>query len=489
VVWLSPLMLGPSTRINPFQEVPGDCALMIAIITIMASGYYLACRRARGWWIWPLWILLSLLPVVPVFAAPHSAYMPAVAFAVAMIIGPALRREIQPLWIGRWSPVVATWFLIATITYMPIYHTFWKAVQVSERLTIAQMAADPPGPATTDMFLINLPFVNIYARLHLAEELARHGGGPVSEPDESRRDPSSMLGACDGNPSLALGALIGQPAHALASGAGPSRPGDFRCHVLTYSSNVLRMEEPCRLEQIDACTFRLSTQGRGYFSGALGRFLIEAMHPSGKFHAGQVIHRELFDVEIARANAEGVQELQFRFRKPLSSPEYCFYLTTNHEAAARVHFWGPQPLAASPSPSPGGGMGMAKVLAAAKRLNAGQSRAASTLFAAMGSNQPEIRAAAMTEFRQVAIVVARALAAPIEDILAQPDWSESDRARIEKWWGDSLDDRNLRVLWVRRGEWRLLQRARDCLFRIQRDAGRIIRTDLYMTGPPYPGPR
>ena len=120
-----------------------------------------------------MWILLSLLPVVPVFAAPHSAYMPAVGFAVAMIIGPALREEIRPTWIGRWSPKVAIWFLIATTTYMPIYHTFWSSVQTAEQLTIAQMVAAPPQSGTTDVFLINVPFLNIYTRLHLAEELSR----------------------------------------------------------------------------------------------------------------------------------------------------------------------------------------------------------------------------------------------------------------------------------------------------------------------------
>jgi hypothetical protein len=129
VVWLSPLMVGPAARIDPVREVPGDVVLMVGILGVMFTGYFLAARRARGWWIWPLWILLALLPVVPVFPAPHSAYMPAVGYAVAMVLGAALRKEIRPVWIGKWSPGVATWFLIATTTYMPIYRPLWLAVQ------------------------------------------------------------------------------------------------------------------------------------------------------------------------------------------------------------------------------------------------------------------------------------------------------------------------------------------------------------------------
>lgn len=443
VVWLSPLMVGPSARFNPFREAPGDCLLMVSIIGIMSLGYWLACRRARGWWIWPLWIFLSLLPVVPVFAAPHSAYMPAVGFAVAMILGPALRHEIRPVSIGRWSPGVAIWFLIATTTYMPIYHTFWSAVRSAEKLTIAQMAADPPAPPVTDVFLINLPFLNIYTRLHLAEELSRQ--------------------------------------------TGEAWPGDFRCHVLTYAPNVLRMEEECRLEQVDAYTFRLAIEGR-YFEGALGRYLIEAMRSAGPFQTGEVIRGELFEVQVDKADEGGVQELQFRFHRPLASPEYCFYLTTNRQAAARVHFWESPPLATA-RPSREGGGSITQVQAAAGRLHAGEAEAAKILFEAMRAESPEVRVAAMTEFRRAALPISQALAAPIEELLRSPAWDEGDLARVEQWWGESVKDGNLQAIWVRRSEWRPLLRRRDRLFTIQEIARRVIRTDLYMTGPPFPNPR
>ncbi|MEP0844204.1 MAG: hypothetical protein HRF43_16010, partial [Phycisphaerae bacterium] len=327
VIWLSPLMIGPSARFNPFREVPGDCLLMIAIVAVMSAGYYLACRKARGWWLWPAWVFLALLPVVPVFAGPQSAYMPAAGWAVAMVLGPALRHEIRPRGIGRWCPGVALYFLVSTSVYMPLYQMFWQAVRSAEHLTVAQMAADPPAPSAGEVFLINVPFVNVYAGLHLAEELSATSG----------------------------------------------KTRGLRCHVLTYAPNVLRMEEDCRLEQLDAYSFRLSIAGRGYFSGALGRFLIEAMRPSGRLRAGDTCHREWFDVHVTRANAEGVQELLFRFHEPLASPKFCFYLGTNQQPAVRVHFWGSDEsltdVAARPARD---AVSLAEVHAADQRLESGQ---------------------------------------------------------------------------------------------------------------------
>ena len=59
-VWLSPLTVGPTGRFNPLLEVPGDCLFMFVILAVMGAGYFVACRRARGWWLWPLWLSLYM---------------------------------------------------------------------------------------------------------------------------------------------------------------------------------------------------------------------------------------------------------------------------------------------------------------------------------------------------------------------------------------------------------------------------------------------
>jgi len=447
-VWLSPLMFGPTLRFNPFREVPGDCLLMFAILAVMGAGYYLACRRARGYWIWPMWILLAVLPVVPVMATPHSGYMPGVGFAVAMIIGPALRREIEPVSIGRWSPAVALWFLVATTTYMPIYRAMWYSVNAAERLTIARITAAAPPAGATDLFFINLPFVNIYVQPHLHETWAKEVAKPSNSPEPAPR-----------------------------------------CHVLTYSSNVLRMEQRCRLEQLDANSFRLSIEGRPFFSGALGRFLIESMRDGRRMQTGEVIPGDLFNVEIVRADQEGVREMVFRFPRPLADARYFFYMTTNQCAAARVKFWGPEP-PHDPTTAPRRTVGLEDVKDAGRRLASGRAGAAGTLFAAMESDDPQVRSAAWAGLGPVARLVAKALASPVQDLLGAREPARADLLRLRRWWERCVDEQTLDALWVRRDDFTADRQTRDALFRIREIAARVIKTDLYLTDDkPFPGPR
>lgn len=448
-IWLSPMTVGPTGRFNPVTEVPGDCLLMLLIVAIMGTGYYQACRRARGWWIWPLWILLALLPVTPIMATPHSGYMPAVAFAVAMVLGAALKDHLAPIGIGKWCRPVAIWFLIATTTYIPIYRTMWQSVLAAERWTIDEITATAGHDEATDVFLINLPFVNIYAKCHLQEAWAG--------------DSDDRL-------------LRTAP--------------DLRCHVLTYADNVLRMQDACRLEQIDAYTFSLSCVGRGYFSGALGRFCIEAMRAGRRFQPGEIIrnHRAPFEVEIVQADQEAVRELKFRFHKPLATSRYLFYLTSTEHAAARLRFWGPQGPPKVPALRPIH-VDDASVSRDAEALRAGYAGAAEGLFAAVGSGNPRLAQRAWSALQEVARPVSRALAAPLQDVVAGEVPGPPDLSRVRKWWLSTVDDQTLARLTSERDSARRFLKERDMLFRIREVAGRIIRTDLYLTGPPYPGPR
>ncbi|UCD29816.1 MAG: hypothetical protein JSV03_04865 [Planctomycetota bacterium] len=439
VIWLSPMTLGPTGRYQPFIEVPGDCLFMLAILVVLGMGYYLACRRARGYWIWPLWILLSVLPVVPVMATPHSGYFPGVGFAIGMILGPALRDRIKPGWIGRWSPVVALWFLIATTTYIPIYRTLWQSFLSAEQYTIRQIATLPPPDQATDLFFINLPFVNIYTQLHLQEVLER----------------SDDL---------------------------------YQCHVLTYAPNVLRMKSDCVVKQLDDCSFSISVNGQPYFSGALGRFLVEGMKSSGPFCQGDVVSCELFDVQVVRADTEGVRELVFRFHKPLANNNYCFYVTTEQCAAARLKFWNhDEPIMVDDLP--GDEVDMDEVIKSADELEGDKTQVAKILCLAANSDNPIVQLTSQKVLLRVVRPVAAALAAPIQELLESDDLSQADWSRIYEWWHRSVDDEVVDAYWRPDNDLISLRKKRDVLFQIRRIAARFIQTDLYMTGPPYPGPR
>lgn len=349
-VWLTPMTVGPTGRYAPFSEVPADCALMIGILALMSIGYYLACRNVRGWWLWPLWILLSVAPVVTVMATPHTGYMAGVGFAVAMMLAPALRRRARPVSIGRWSPAVAAWFMFATLVYVVVTRLIWDGMQAAENYAIAGITAHaPPDEETTDVFFINLPFINVYAPVHLKE----HWGSAAEKP---------------------------------------------RYHVLTYAPDVLRMDRPCRVERLDDRRLRVCVEGKPYYSGALGRYLIEAMRPSGPLKKGDVVGGEWFDAAVEDADEQGVWSLVFTFRRPLDDPRFRIYVCTDTDPASLLRFDGPS--------------------------------ADLDLLPAVAN----------------------------------------DPARLES-------------------EFHRLRDTLEWVYRIRSAIARVVRTDLYMTGPPFPGPR
>jgi len=471
VVWLSPMSVGPSGRFDPFHEVPGDCALMFAILAIMSAGYYLACRRAPGYWIWPLWIFLALLPAVPIVAAPHTGYMPSIGFAVAMILGPALRDKIRPVSIGRWSPVVATWFLVATIIYMPIYRAMWNSFFAAERLTVASVAASPPQSEATDLFFINLPFANIYAQLHLAEVL-----DPRSVPDPQTRS-TVQMGSMPNQVSATDAILQANP---------------FRCHVLTYSPGLLRVESPCYLTQLDAYRFKVAIDGRPYFSGALGRFLIESMRTGGRMRTGETTQGRLFDVEILRADEDGVRELMFTFHEPLASSRYCFYVTTRQCGAARVHFWGSEPVAPADQHVHEGSddsISPDQLARSVRRFQSGDARAADLLFAAASSQVGPVQHEARQVLEPLAGPVMNALAAPAQHVFQEVASTPAQWRQARRWWRQFVNDEIFRTLGLEHNRLDALRRQRDRLFGIRQIANQVIQTDLYLTGPPFRSPR
>lgn len=132
---------------------------------------------------------------------------------------------------------------------------------------------------------------------------------------------------------------------------------------------------------------------------------------------------------------------------------------------------------------------MDDVNAAACRLESGDAEAADTLLAAVDSDDRQVRSAAWAVFRRVAQPVADALAAPVQDVLGVEDSAAADWMRVRRWWYRFIDDGTLDDLWVRRDDFAPRRWTRDRLFRIRDIAARIVRTDLYLTGPPFPGPR
>ncbi len=435
-LWLSPMVIGPTGRFHPFQDVPRDCLLMIGILAVLGTGYYQASRKARGYWIWPLWLVLSILPVVPILATPHSGYLCAVSFSVGLVLAAGLGVQVKPIGLGRTYRLAPLAYLFAMCVYLPLYRSLWEAMIASERLTVAEMTSDRPPEGVTDIFFLNLPYVNIYAPIGLQEAWG-----------------DSMAGV--------------------------------RCHVLTHSPDLTRMSSPCTLRILDAHSFTLSTQGRGYFSGLLGRFLIEGMRGGGRFATGDESSTDLFDVKMVRASAQGVSELQFTFREPLTSDRYRFYLSTTEHAGLRLNMGEAEPEEFSVDKSP---VSLQNVTLAADALSRGRATAAETLFSAMDSSDAALRQASWEKFARVAGPVAVATAATTQDLLGNA-MLPNDWRRVRDWWRRRVTDRIVDRVWVRRDVFAKLRRRRERLAEVRAVTAGVIRTDLYLSGPPFPGPR
>ena len=475
-VWLSPMTIGTGARFNPITEVPVDVVLMLLILGAMGGGYWAAAGRARGAWIWPAWIVLAVLPVVPVLATPHSGYLPSVGFALAMVLGPALHKQLHPDGSRRWSVGVAIWFLIATTIYVPIYRPMWYSFLAAERETIQRVLADPPPTEARELFFINLPFINIYAPLVLQRAWGLDG---LDENDADRR---TLLGPW---------ATVDDPENV------PTRPqDDFRCHVLTYAPDVLYMDVTSTVTQLDAHRFTVSIEQRPWFSGALGRFLIEGMRANGPLTEQTEVlptpyscNADLFDVVVRRADAEGVWELEFAFHRPLASEDYCFYLGSPQSGAARLRFAPPDP---SPEPLPVNAPATrAEVDATADSFAAGCAEAGEMLLAAAAMGDPHVASAAREAFARIGAPFLEAQGAPLwftedgaEAVLDDADWN-TKRA----WWRQRVDPNTYARFQRYRDYFDGLQTQRAALYNIRSTAGAIIRSDLYLTGPPYPGPR
>lgn len=479
-VWLSPMTIGPSGRYNPIAEVPGDCLLMLAIVGFMGAGYWLACRRIRGWWLWPLWILLSVLPVVPLMASPHSGYMPGVGFAVAMVIGPALRSRARPTGIGKWSPAVAIYFLVATHVYFPIYRTLQQSLVAAERVTIGSVAVYG-APQTV-----------------MGAERSREGSSAASATravgwavPTTRAQSQPTECADTTHPALAHFAELVGTAHPTSFGLGERTEVFFinlpfvniyahtclrevwgdaaesvRCHALTYAPNLLSMDQPFRIRQLDEKRFELSTDGRPYFSGFLGRFLLDGMRSAGPFHAGDTIHAELFDVEIVEGGAAGVSKLLFAFHEPLASPRFRFFVSSSECPAAEMRFATADEIAEPGRSAIRGDIGEVIALVDAD----GRSHFI------LGSRD----APAQTIER-----VARAIGGPALKLVA----AERGLSDFPSWFRNHVLSKSFDQIDAAARSFDDVLSARGGLNVIRSNAARFIRTDLYLTGPPYPGPR
>ncbi len=436
-VWPAPMVIGPTGRYHPFASRPIDMAAMAGLVILAAALYVGLARRARGYWIWPAWIVLAVLPVTPVMATPHSGYLCGVAFAIGATL--ALNRvHRSPRRLVAWSAIPLSVLLVLVhVGALKCWRLMWMGMVYAETFTTRSMELDPPEPQVTDVFFLNLPLTGVYAKQCFNETL-------------------------------------------------PDPREDLEFHALTFAPHLLRMEERCLVEREGDNALTLEVLGEPYFSGLLGRFLIDAFRDGGPFAAGDRFSTEAFDVEILAAEPAGVRKLRYTFRHSLDDPRYCFYLVTYESGALRLRFLPDHPVRPVPAPP----ATVEDVRAAAGRARkAGDLHAADALFAGLYSDDPEVRGMADTAVRHYGGVLARALGSPVQQLLLR-DVALADHAEeLWAWWCARVDPVTVRGVVENRKAMERLRHRRDEIKRARALAGRYIHSDLLLTGPPFPGPK
>jgi len=333
-------------------------------------------------------------------------------------------------WVALRRGIVIGYLCVASI--FAVFNRWqWTAISAAEELVNESVSTCPPAKSVEHVFFINLPFVNIYAKPAL---------------------------------DLRLGSWF----------------ADVRCHVLTFSPDAFLFDQRCTIEPVDAHGFTLAVEGRPYFAGLLGRFMLEGFSTGGRLQTGYVRDTGEFRVEVLEADEAGVHKLLFRFRRPLSDPAYQFYLTSAECGAAplRFHVGPPRKVAEPPADS-------AALNVAAAALRMGNAGAGDALLACAALESQTLRSAAIEAGLPVFRFAAGAMGGPhvpeVDDVAA---WS-----RFADWWRASVTDQTLAETWLLRDKFAHWYKQREEVPHARMWASKVIRTDLYLTGPPFPGPR
>lgn len=400
LILYTPMFLGLATYGDFSPEEATAHVVMVVLLVLVAVWYARASREVRLRWLWPTWVVVAFVPVIPVFTMPHFAHLPAAPLAVMTAACLRLARG--------WTRVLVLALVVLGTAYSFVtYRYVWRGVVRSEQLIYADMHFNTSRPpAGAKLFLVNVPVAGIYAAVAMREAWERP---------------------------------------------------DLEAHVLTFSPHPLAMLERGTVEALNDHELLVSAPPPGYFTGMSGRMLIEGLRPGRPLRQGDVIPGELFDTSIVEADARGATKLRFTFRKPLSSPEYRFYVSS----WVRPAWWRqfdrrPEPL----SPE------------------------AAELFARARHADETVRREARRHLHNWALVLLMQDASPLlrDAELLDEHVTDEEVQRLEEW---CRSEGGVALL-KERAAWRTVskrwKRERNIYFGLQRIAARYIRSDLMLTG-------
>ena len=277
----------------------GGAATVVVGLALLA--WRLRPRRGVGFW--SGWIVISLAPLLPVFCSAHHLYLPSVGMAVLVAGALALlsrrRRADAPERAAVPIAALVPLGLLASVAGTLCWASgwVWRAGNRLEDLLVAEVVHHGrPIREGDKLFFINLPLVGYYVT----------------------------------------------PAVQQATGCR-----NLTGYVLTLAPSVLRMTGPCHVRRLAPTRLSVSTSDGGYFAGAMGRLARDLNGGDWVVRQGQRIRCDMFEVTIAKATPDGVQELIFDFDQRLDSPDYHFYLGSRLRLACELDTAWPLPSDAS----------------------------------------------------------------------------------------------------------------------------------------------
>ncbi len=277
-------------------------AALVGLLLVLWWAY--GFRRAL---LWPIaWMLCLIAPIMLVFASPHHLYLPALGMVLlataglAAIAGDCGRRMVPP---PRWQATLSTGVLlvaalaVAGLTWC-MQFTYVRGM-LSEDLVVRDVLRQHRPLRDGDhLFFVNLPVLAYYAIPAIEQELNYR---------------------------------------------------NLKGHVLVFSPDLVYMESPSSVQVLDRHRLRIrAPKDKRYLSGVTGSMLLGVMGMDSRLSRGQVIEAELFSVTIADADAGGVKELLFTFKKPIDSTDYHFYMGSPQFMAYELQFARPTPTTSTP---------------------------------------------------------------------------------------------------------------------------------------------
>jgi hypothetical protein len=310
--------------------------------------------------------LLGLAAFVPIIGFSAMQYLqanPAWLYGGAALLIAAWSAAIKWLKPAR---VIVFWLLLATVPLLPVLPVFAS----SHHLYLACA-----GIVLAAVTLFQKAWQRASTRADTKHILARRG---IAALLAMTLMTFVGLNALHGIGIAGFSAASQLPAREVVRFAGPLQPGDrlffinlapigFNCmpaieearhvqpldgYVLTFGSSLMRMNEPASVQRTGPRSIRVRHKDSGYFSGLIGRSMMEAIDRDRPFRPGERFSTPDFDVEVIRADAHGVYELRFTFRRPLDDPQYHFFYGSSIFSAYPLR-WSTETNAAPPDTKAG----------------------------------------------------------------------------------------------------------------------------------------